>query len=526
MTDGLDPRAQAALALRDATEFIPRLKIVDTMGKVRPFNTPYPEQIELLRAFMGYRRVFVLKSRQVGCGTLRQAYDFHYGYTCQDPVSTIVAAHTEDAVGVHIDRYKQFWNTLPEPLRRKASRENLKELVFDNGTAFRGVTALGVGGGRSFSYQRAHFTELAYWGERAQSAYAGIENALHVGPHFSMCVESTPNGPGNFYAHLAETAMRDPEWMFLFLPWTMNPNYALSIPDPRKFLESLTDEERRLMRQPVMAHTVDGQVALPPMTMEQVAWRRVKVSGAGLMQFRYDYPLTVDEAFASGGSAYFDPDALSSMLFRASRPEVSMRVYEHPTVSKRYVVGVDAGWGAGSDYSVITVLDHFGDQVAVWSDNRTLPHVVGEKAVEIALKYGSALLLIEDNGPGRESLKRASQVGYGKLWTDDKGKSFVTSANQFSSLKMEIFSHARTRMATKPAPVIRDWFTIRELLSIRENGKGGIGGADKKNDDHAMSWVLALWACKRIETFEFDAMGQTMGRFGLTIPRVRRTNPW
>lgn len=520
--------------LHDPVEFIPRLKIVDVGGKVRTFGSPFVEQVHMLRAWLDpmRRQSLVVKSRQIGCGTARQAYDFWYTYRCPDVVNTLVVTHEQEAMWRHAARYRQFYDTLPKPLQRATERDTKTDLFFKGrdgapGSGMKCITAGGKGGGKAFTFQRAHFTELAYYGSEAQSVYGSVKGAIHPSEHYSLCVESTPNGPDNFFAELAEMVQRDPEWRFLFFPWTMHAEYAVQ--PPPKFAESLTDEERRMMQRPVLFYGSDGEATLPPPTLAQIAWRRRQVAEKGLTRFRYDYPMTVEEAFASAGTSYFPPEVLAEWLAAAGPTHIDRRVFDRPRADTKYAIGVDVGQGLGRDWSVIQVLDHRGNQVAVWSGNRTPPHAVGEIAVEMAVEYGHAVLLIEANGPGVMALQRARQLGYQNLWTE-AGKDFTTWGNQHSHAKGQgkhlVFGHARKALLERTCS-IRDRLTLSELLNIREDARGRIGGGDKKNDDHAMAWVLAMWALRRVADYAFDAAAQMSARFGLNSgPTFRPTHSW
>lgn len=524
-----DTAALAAI-LHEPTEFIPRLKIVDVRGNVVPFGSPFIEQVHMLRAWLGpIPNTLVVKSRQIGCGTARQALDFWYTYRCPEVVNTLVVAHDQEAMYRHMGRYQQYYQTLPAALQREAARNTKTELFFKGrdgapGSGFKCVTAGGKGGGKSFTFQRAHFTELAYYGSIAQEIYGSVKGAMHPSAHYSLCVESTPNGPDNYFAELAEMVQREPDWRFLFFPWTMHAEYTL--PVPARF--EPTDEERRLLTKPVRFFGADGEDWLPAPTLGQIVWRRKQIAEKGIVRFRYDYPLTVEEAFASGGTCFFPADILTDWLLACGPTRIGKRVFDGVRHNLRYAIGVDVGQGLGKDWSVIVVTDNHGNVVCVWSDNKTPPHAVGEIACEIGVEYGMASLLIEANGPGVMALQRARQLGYGNLWTDG-GKDFVTWGNQHSHAKGQgkhlVFGHARKKLLER-ATTIPDRTTLQEILNIREDVKGRIGGADKKHDDHAMAWVLAMWCLRRIESHDFNVTKHVSERFGLTSRPVHRTTPF
>jgi hypothetical protein len=488
----------------DNTRFIPRLGFTDNHGKIQTMSRPFGEQLRILRALNRSRNVLVVKPRNIGCGTIVQARDFHHGWAAIDPVATIVMAHEGDATKRHLARYRDYHGSLPSQLRHPISVDNLNTYQFaDTKAVFQCATAGGKGGGKGFTFQRAHFTELAYYDVNPRDVFMSVTATLHEGPHYAVTVESTSNGPDDFFHELAQNARKDANWEFLFFGWQEHTQFAMTpASDWRR-----TDEEERLALQLGVSDA-------------QLAWRRDKIIRGGLDAFHKYYPSTVEEAFLSGGESYF-PGTLLEIAGALEERKDPRRIYEKYNPRKRYSIGVDAGHGVGKDYSVIQVVDHLGRQVAVWADNTTRADSVADIACELGMMYGGALLCIEAMGPGLVTLARAQQLDYPNLY-GDKGKAGFHTSRQSKEL---VFGHAR-QVIGEGNFLLVDRMTVNELINIRESETGKIEGAKGKHDDHAMAWVLAIWAVRRLPTGTQGAHEVLSERMGLGQQRLRATLPF
>lgn len=488
-------REDLKLILDDPREFIPLLSIVDPDGHVIPFDQPFPEQVELVDALMRYREVYILKPRQIGCSTVVRAYNFWYGYTCPDPIRELIVSHEADSTEKMHRANREFLSSLVRLDRRferplKAS--NRKELIFDDtGAMFRCLTAGGTGLGKSWTFQRGHFTEVGSWPENlASPLWASLRATMHPGPHYQLVAESTGHGPGTFWADLVERADRSDTAKVVFFKWSEHPQYQL--PPPPNF--ERTDEEQRL-------------ADLHDLTNPQLYWRRKKIAELpSTTEFRHNYPLTKADAFMSESGSYFDADRLETMLARAERDQRErrypiaerngLRVYKLPEPGLRYVAGVDSASGVGEDFATINVFSEDYEQVAVYHSNRAKPEELAEYAAEVGNAYYRALILAEgrQGAQGGVTLYRLRQLGYRNLWMDENGKEWDTN----SASKMRSYSHAR-RMLNEHGLLLHDPLTIRELLSIQQDESTDRIAAPKgKHDDLAITVVFACWALRNL----------------------------
>lgn len=555
----LDPSILAILA--DPFECIVRMDLEHREGQRVQFNDWTPEQIMLVndwwdpvRQSLGARETTVVKVRNQGVGAITQAFIAWYADQCADPVKVAVIAHTEDTAVRHIARLQEFMRTLPKAIQPRSKRTNELKWEWENGTLFLGATAKGSKGkGQGFTFQMLHVTECGMFDNReeANKTIGSLGATMHRGSsHYFKVFESTSEGPGGWWESHVADAQRDPKHNFRFFPWTINPSFFEpfdSMEERETFIANLTDADRDTVAKHdhyiadlAREHPRDYQMVcdlfpqLVEVTPEQLLWRRRKVSEHGGEEylFRHNYPMTVQEAFETGGIGYFSNSLLSTARLKCragTRTTWGAMLWEEYQREDAYVVSCDPAEGGGGDYHVITVLNHRLEQCLVWSDNISSPENVGELAVRVAAAYGNALLLIEANR-GTQALKAARRIGYRHLYMERDGKDLTTWGNQTSvstgtSGKHGLFGHARTQLNAGRV-LIRDVLTLDELLNIREDSSGRLGGANKKHDDRAMAWVLAVWAARRIEGHVTNRIANISARFGLQDDELRRTTPF
>ncbi len=482
-----------ARIVSDPRDFIPLLQIEDEQGILRHFNTPHPEQVEILKALMKYPEVYILKPRQIGCSTICRAYDFWYGYTCTDPIKSLIVSHEGDSTEKMHRANSQFLDGLArmdQRLARPLRASNRKEIAFnDTGAMFRCVTAGGKGAGKSFTYQRGHFTEVGSWDQvcNARAMWASLRATMHKGPHYQLIAESTGHGPGTLWEELVRAAERSPVAKVVFSKWSAHPKY--SVPAPRELEAELDSDEIRL-------RTLHG------LTLGQILWRRLKIEEMGLKEFRNNYPLSIEEAFMGDAGMYFDIEELNFMKQAAAKVKPiadrgGLTVYEKPNPRLKYAGSIDASSGLGQDYAAIQIFSEEYKQVAVFHCNRTTPERLAEYAAELGWAYNKALLLTEHQGTqGGVALHRLEyELDYPNTWVDDDGKPWQTRQPN----KLKAYAHAR-RLIQGGGVELNHPATISELMSIQQKNNGALEAPKGQHDDLADACVYALWALRDIES--------------------------
>jgi len=460
-------------------ELISRLKIIDQSGMEHRFDKPYAEQVISMNDFMsGHKMIVHCKPRQIGDTTIGCAWNFAYGYRCLDPIRTLIVANDVDATDSIFRRLRHFHEGLPTVLKRPMKRSNRKEMEFaDTGVTWRCLTAGGRGQGRSWTFQRLHADEVAYW-PNAESIWGSVTSTLHDGPHKQVFVTSTPNGPGGLFHRLVMDSINDPEVCFRFFRWADHAAYRLAPPDNWE-----PDQEEADL---ASLHSLD---------LHQLYWRHRKIRGAdgiGEVQFRREYPLTVEEGFLEYSGSWFDVLYLNEILstlgpYRDKGAE--LRVYSQPVDGMNYAIGADPSWGTGGDYAAAQVLSGEGEQVAVFRSNKRTPEDFAFHVAKLSMMFNKARVLPETNpgGGGQVLVSRLRDMGVPLWFAPDTGKMWKTTAGT----KGRMYSHLR-QMVDGDALTLNDFDTVCELMHVRDV-EGSIGGRDGMHDDLADALGLAVW---------------------------------
>tara|TARA_R100001594_G_scaffold54600_2_gene88160 strand:- start:4785 stop:6326 length:1542 start_codon:yes stop_codon:yes gene_type:complete len=473
---------------KDPVEFISRLKIIDEKGIERFFDKPYDEQRIALHDFLvGAKSIVHCKPRQIGDTTVGCAWNFTYGYWCLDPVRTLIVANDVDATDSIFKRLKYFHDSLPTVLQRPLARSNRKEMEFsDTGVVFRCLTAGGRGHGRSFTFQRLHADEVAYW-PNDEAVWASVTSTLHDGPHKQIFVTSTPNGPGNLFHRKVLDAQRDPSAVFRFFRWSDHRAYRLQAPPKWE----PTQEEWDLKE-------------LFDLDINQLYWRHQKINGAdgiGEARFRREYPLTVEEGFMEVTGSWFDQMYLNEVIATLRPPDMSkeLRIFKQPEAGMAYGVGVDPSWGTGNDYSVAQVLSRDGEQVAVFTTNKRSPEDFAIRVAELAFRYNGARVLCEWNtgGGGPVVIHRLREMGVPLWYNPANGDHFkMTGGRNGLGRKAQVYSHLRY-LVDGDSLTLTDLPTVQEMMHVREED-GKVEGRDGYHDDLCDALALAAWNMKTL----------------------------
>lgn len=229
-----------------------------------------------------------------------------------------------------------------------------------------------------------------------------------------------------------------------------------------------------------------------------------------------------------------DPRSAMMRLRRGDRPNFieddkdNLRVWKFPEDGKQYIIGVDVAQGlTGRDASVASVLEMVYDrwditfelvsQLHGWVNPRTL----AEDIVRLSLWYNEALLVVERNGPGSETLRSIKEFGYWSVFRDQRdpadsdylqdpllGVSTDTGSKPVMlSILQQAVWNKKTRERTIKVPCSS---TIDEMGSFgQERTDSGLNyrfrGAKGMHDDRVISLMVAVYAAKAFGCYDYAA---------------------
>lgn len=320
-------------------------KIKDKYGAMIDF-VPNWAQEELLKPH--YLNI-ILKARQLGCTTF---FSIMFLDTClfNDNVNAAIIADSKDvAREIFIDKVKFAYDHLPDWVKAlsTATRDNVHELRFSNGSVFRVSTSL-----RGGTVQLLHITEFAKVcvqnPGKAQEIVTGALNTLQAGQFAT--IESTARGKDGYFYDMCRTAMEMQksgkplgalDWKFWFFPWYEEPSYVIKSEDItitkeyREYFDSLEKNHGIVLRD------------------EQKAWYMKKAEVQGEEMLR-EFPSTPDEAFESANEGFY----FAKLISRA-RYEKRLTRIPYDTHVLQFAAW-DIGW---SDSTAIWIFQVVGKEI-------------------------------------------------------------------------------------------------------------------------------------------------------------------
>lgn len=378
-------------------------------------------------------RMIMLKARQWGGSTLVFAYFAWIQTVVKRNWHSMICAHLKDTAATIRGMYtkllknypRQWWEGDGGPALLPFERSQNTREITGRGCRMTIASVESPDAVRGTDCALAHLSEIGFWRDTPQHSaedfIRAISGSIPMVPYSAIILESTANGVGNFFHSewlRAKSGKSDKH--AVFVPWYEIEMYQLPVDDPEALFGSLDPYERGLWER--------------GLTLEMINWYRHKLREIGShTAMKAEFPTTDTEAFINTGRGVFDPVHIEAMRRNCRRPEATgylvtaatrgpralridrfepspdgdIRVWHMPQRSGctyRYIVTVDVGGrSAGSDYSVIAVIDRKGSPLhhlpriaAQWRGH--IDHdLLAWKAAAIARWYDNALLVVESN---------------------------------------------------------------------------------------------------------------------------------
>jgi len=396
------------------------------------------EQLEEQRKKTGKVRAIILKARQQGISTYCAARVFWKTYFAPHTRS-VVMAHDSATSDALFNMSRNLIDNMDEPPTLQKS--NAKEILFEhNKSGYRLYTAGSKEAGRGTTPTIAHLSEVAFW-QFDEQILAGLFQGISQADDTEVILESTANGASGEFYRLYQGAMRgENEYLPIFLPWYITPEYYREAPEGME----LTEEEELLQEE-------------YELNEDQLYWRRLKLGESGDKKFIQEYPASAEEAFLVTGNSVFDQTIVNSYevkiptYLRRYDEESSyfednkngnLEIWKSPSFEERFIIGADVALGVGQDYSAAVVMNKEREVCALFRDNFIDPSVFGDILFYLGRYFNNALLAVESNSLGVATLNRLKQMNYVNLYYQTKAATLLNE----EGLKPGF----RTTVSTKP----------------------------------------------------------------------------
>lgn len=396
------------------------------------------EKLEAQREKTGKVRAIVLKARQQGISTYCAARVFWKTFFTPHTRS-VVMAHDSATSDALFNMSRNIIDNMED--RPTLQKSNAKEILFEhNKSGYRLYTAGAKEAGRGTTPTIAHLSEVAFW-QFDEQILAGLFQGISQENETEVILESTANGASGEFFRLYQGAMNgDNEYVPIFLPWYITPEYRRKAPPEME----LTEEEDELVEN----YSLDN---------DQLYWRRLKIGESGEKKFIQEYPASAEEAFLVTGNSVFDqelvqmyearvPDYIREFDYETSYFEDNknghLDMWTAPSFEDRFIIGADVALGVGQDYSTAVVMNKEREVCALFRDNYVDPSVFGDILFYLGRYFNNALLAVESNSLGIATLNRLKQMNYVNLYYQTKAASLLNDEGAKPGF--------RTTISTKP----------------------------------------------------------------------------
>lgn len=421
-------------------------------GGVVPFVLNRPQKVLLwifddIKAQGRLIRAWILKGRRMGISTLISGL-FYQKVSNTKSYYAIQVTHEPDASDFLFEMVKRYYNHSPEQGRPETLFNNKKLLAFNNAkgtgldSAFRIATAGKENIGSGQNVNRAHLSEVAFYGNNADSILKTLSPCIPQSDPDSMLIgESTANGMGGLF-HMRFWGARCRYWISKLdengqpvMEQSVNPDADLDNEETSVFFPWFVFEDNQKEPPPEFALT-DDEVKIRNeynLSLAQMYWRRFTIANdfsSDVALFNEAHPATPEEAFISTGKPYFDNPKLLAEKKVAPPPRARYEynvatgaweadphgrlfVWEEPKPGQSYVIGADVSEGlVEGDFNSADVVNHrTGDHVAQWHGKCFLTEW-GDILVAMGKRYKDAILAVEVNNAGIAVVNRVAELRY------------------------------------------------------------------------------------------------------------------
>ncbi|MDA8747429.1 hypothetical protein N9M66_04385 [Litoreibacter sp.] len=453
------------------------------------------KQLEAQLAKTGKVRAIVLKARQQGISTYCAARVFWKTYFTPYTRS-VVMAHDSATSDALFNMSRNIIDNMEEPPTLQKS--NAKEILFEhNKSGYRLYTAGAKEAGRGTTPTIAHLSEVAFW-QFDEQILAGLFQGISQENETEVILESTANGASGEFFRLFQGAINgDNEYVPIFLPWYITPEYRRKAPEGFE----LTEEEEELVEN----YSLDN---------DQLYWRRLKIGESGEKKFIQEYPASAEEAFLVTGNSVFDqeivqmyevkaPDYTRAFDYESSYFEDNksghLEMWKAPKFEDRFIIGADVSLGVGQDYSTAVILNKEREVCALFRDNYIDPSVFGDILFYLGRYFNNALLAVESNSLGIATLNRLKQMNYVNLYYQTKAATLLNDEGSKPGF--------RTTISTKPMIIgnlkraieehdieIHSDIIVSELRTYVSAENGSTNALAGNYDDTVMALAIAFEA--------------------------------
>lgn len=506
---GADPDDPALIGM-SAAERTSRLA-----PKQVPFVMRYSQEL-IYDALEEHFLVGVLKPRQTYGSTIVAAY-FTWKFVMQRHFKVAVVAHQKKPAQELLNKYREFFDSLPWWLKPKQVAGSADEICAEYGRVIKVGTMYGQGreAFRAYTYSAAHCSEAARYQEFEKSIAALLNTCI---PSAQIAFETTADGMNSFQRWWVDKN----GYHKLFIPWMDNKEYIRNEPPVRQRTDgSYTREYTPKEKSYFYGRKLNNK------QKNWMAWCLRTRCHNDINYFNQEYPDTAEIAFIASGDAFFDArydyqeisDGYIDFGAIGAPGKKPWLTYDKesdewsPGKYRVFSMGVDTASGSKvGDYSTFCVLD-----VTDRKENKIYTVATGyfregitrftDRVYEEAKKW-NALIVPEKNNHGMSVVDRLLTYAYPRLYSrvpfDQGNREFhdefgwVTNARTKMVLLRRLQEYLNNGWIDPDVGQPRCPRLRAEVNTFVHHDNGNPGAQVGYHDDMVMAYGLALMGLDQI----------------------------
>lgn len=414
-------------------------------------------QERMIRAYDSNRFNITLTSRQIGKTTVVAAYLIHY-LIFNEQKSVAILANKAATSREILSRVKRMLEGLPFFLQPGVKEYNKGSVEFGNGSKVL-ASATSSDSIRGFTFNLVYLDEFAFV-EGADDFYTSTYPVISSGKDTKIIITSTPNGMNLFYKLWMDGKNGENEFNCVRVDWWEIPHY---------------DE----------------------------AWKEMTIRNIGEKKFSQEY----GNSFFGSSGTLIDGATLERLVWKKPIEETeNVKIWKRPVPGHVYIATVDVSEGAGSDYSVMNIIDITTspyEQVCVFRNNKTTPLVFPEIIERLAKEYNEAWILVETNSIGAQvaNILYFDYEYENMIITNVKAGDNVVSGGFAGNVDYGLRTTKKSKrigcsnlksLIENNLLILNDFDAISELQTFSKKGTS-YEAEDGKNDDIVMTLVILGW---------------------------------
>ena len=426
--------------------------------------------------FVKHRFNVILKSRQMGISTITAGYIAWMLRFYKEKSVLVVATKATVAKNV-IGKIKTIFANLPDYLKPELETDNQFSVKLTNGSFCKAVPT-SEDAGRSESLSLLVMDEAAFikWADKIWTA---AYPTLATGG--SAIVLSTPNGVGNFFHKCyTESQRKKNEFNDIKLPWYLHPE-------------------------------------------RDDSWFKYETENMSKKEIAQEYECD----FISSGDTVIDPEDIKFYRdnfvcepIEKTNYDKNLWIWEHPKITKKYIISADVARGDGADFSACHVIDIENYEQVAEYQGQIPPDEFAYLLANLGEKYNDALIVCENNSVGYATLQKLIDIEYQNIYyTSRDVKPYVdlkAGASQYNSknqvLGFQTTSRTRPLIISRLEEDIRNReIIIKSSRTIDEIGtfvflSGKPQAMRSYCDDLVMSFAIGAYVrCTSLRLYEANS---------------------